>query len=409
MVSALADTPGRFLVTRWPWLSPVYLVLSAVIGLTLLVLFPFTLLLLPLWALIIGMLERRRTSLLGFLPQPTGHVTVDAVERPHWLSIRLTERATWREALALLLDLVMGIGALFILFFEFIGIAILVGIAQTGLNGPTEMQLTGQFRAVMTPQNWWATIPIGVVWLCLISYINALYAAAQASALRWLCGPRQQELDHNIQLLLRSRRGLAEASEAERRRIERNLHDGVQQELIALGARLGMVSLELEELDARGVDISDALHSAHAAQAQAERAITTLRDSVREIHPAVLTDHGLNAAIEELAERHPTPVTLNLAPSGSLPPVIETAAYYLVSEALTNITKHADPTTIEIHTHTSSRNFTITVTDDGNGGADAKFGRGLSGLRERAEALNGQFDVRSPTGGPTVLRMQIPR
>lgn len=408
VISALTTAPARFLIGRWPWLALIYLLFSGVVGLALLVLLPYTLLLLPLWGILIGMLERRRTSLLGFSRQSSGHVRVDAVERHHWLSIRITERATWREVLALVLDLVMGIGAVFIVFFEFIGIAVLVGAAATGLDGPREMQFIGPLRAVMTPQNWWVTIPIGLVWLCILAYLNAVYAGVQAAALRRLCGPRQQELAQTVRALIRSRRSLAEAAEAERRRIERNLHDGVQQELAVLGAQLGMVAFELEELDARGVDVSGALRSASAARVQSERVMVTLRDSVRAIHPAVLTDHGLNAALEELADRHPTPVTLHLAPSESLPPVIETAAYYLVSEALTNITKHADSTAVDVDTNLGPTTFTITVTDDGCGGAESRTGHGLAGLHERAEALSGQFDIDSPAGGPTVLRMEIP-
>lgn len=408
VTSALRSAPWRFLTSTWPWRALIYLVISAALGTALLLLSIFTVLLLPIWALAIGALERRRTRLLGFTLQATGHVRVDGEERHHWLGIRLTEAATWREALALVIDLVMGIGALFVLFFEFVSIAVLVGTAQAGLNGPTDQQFIGELRAVMTPDNWWLTIPIGLVWLGILAYLNATLAAVQASALRLLCGPRQGELDQSIQRLLRSRRALAEAAEAERRRIERDLHDGVQQELIVLGARLGMISFELEEAAARGANLSDALRAADAAQLQAERAMATLRDTVRGIHPAVLTDHGLSAALEELAERHPAPVTLDLRHGTRLPPVVETTAYYLASEALNNITKHVTPTTIQIRTTLDADNFIITVTDNGSGGAQERTGTGITGLRERAEALDGQLLLDSPIGGPTVLRMQLP-
>lgn len=408
VTGALRSAPWRFLTSTWPWRALIYLVISAVLGATLFLLLIFTLLLLPIWALAIGALERRRTRLLGFPSQATGHVRVDGEERHYWLSIRLTEAATWREALALVIDLVMGIGALFVLFFEFVSVAVLVGAAQAGFNGPTDQQFIGELRAVMTPDNWWLTIPIGLVWLCILAYLNSALAAVQASALRLLCGPRQGELDQSVQRLLRSRRALAEASEAERRRIERDLHDGVQQELIVLAARLGMINLELEEAAARGADLSDALRAANIAQLQAERAMATLRDTVRGIHPAVLTDHGLNAALQELAERHPTLVTLDLEDGTRLPPVVETTAYYLASEALNNITKHVKPTAIQIRTTLDAGTFTIAVTDNGSGGAQEQTGTGIRGLRERAEALNGQLHLDSPIGGPTVLRMQLP-
>lgn len=408
VTSALRGAPWRFLASTWPWRALIYLVISAVLGATLLLLSIFTLLLLPIWALAIGALERRRTRLLGNTPQATGHVRVDGEERHHWLSIRLSEPATWREALALIIDLVMGLGALFVLFLEFVSIAVLVGTAQAGLNGPTNQQFIGELRAVMTPDNWWLTIPIGLVWSGILAYLNSALAAVQASALRLICRPRQGELDQSIQRLLRSRRALAEASEAERRRIERDLHDGVQQELIVLGARLGMINVELEEAAARGADLADALRAADAAQLQAERAMATLRNTVRGIHPAVLTDHGLTAALEELAERNPAPVTLDLGHGTRLPPVVETTAYYLASEALNNITKHVKPTTIQIRTTLDADTFTIAITDNGAGGAHERPGSGIKGLRERAEALDGQLHLDSPIGGPTVLRMQLP-
>ncbi|HBX81533.1 MAG: histidine kinase [Propionibacteriaceae bacterium] len=408
VTTALARAPWRFLTSRWPWLSLIYLVISAALGIVLLPLLIFTFLILPLWALGIGGLERHRTRLLGFASQASGHIPVDELERHHWLGIRLTEAATWRETLALLVDLVLGLAALVILFFQGIGIAVLVGAAGAGLNGPTDIQVIGGVHAVMTPANWWLTLPIGLGWLCLLAYLNATLAAVQASALRLLCGPHPQELDEKLQRVLRSRRTLAEASEAERRRIERDLHDGVQQELIVLGARLGMINLELDEVAGRGIDLADAQRAVEAAQTQAERAMSTLRNTVRGIHPAVLTDLGLSAALEELAERHPTPVALTLEHNTRLPAVVETTAYYLACEALTNASKHATPTTIHLRTMLKDNTFSITVTDDGAGGAEEMAGVGLRGLRDRAEALNGHLQLTSPVGGPTELRLELP-
>lgn len=408
VTSALKGAPWRFLLSRWPWLSLGYLAISAALGIGLLLLLVFALLLLPLWALAVGALERRRARLLGYPLQPTGHVRVDGEERHHWLGIRLTEAATWREALALLIDLVAGMGVFVLLAVEVAGVALLAAIAVAGLRGPTELQLIGDLSAVITPANWWPAIPIGLVGLCVLAYLNAALATAQAAALRPLCGPRQHELDQNVQRLLRSRRSVAEAAEAERRRIERDLHDGAQQQLIVLGARLGMVTLELEDLASRGVELSGALGAVDAAQAQAERAMAALRDTVRGIHPSVLTDHGLGAALEELAERHPASVTLDLAPDAQLPPVVETTTYYLVSEALTNVARHATATAVGVRTRLVDGAFVVTVSDDGSGGARERPGAGLSGLRERAEALNGRFRLDSPPGGPTVLRMELP-
>lgn len=405
---AMQRPPWRFLAGRWPWLALLYLVLSAVIAIALVPIVVLTFLILPLWALAVGALERRRTRLLGFPRQQSGHAIIPEQERHHWINIRLTEPATWREVLALIVDLVFGGVAVVVLFFDTAVILVLVMVAHAGITGPTQMQLIGDAQTVVTPANWWPVLPIGAVLLCGLGYVHTLLAIAQASLLRVLCGPRQRELDQNLERILRSRRTLVDSFEVERRRIERDLHDGVQQELVALGAQLGMVSLEIEDLAARGTDTTAIARAVDAAQSQAEHAMATLRDTVHGIHPSVLTDHGLHAALEELAERSPIPADLHLAARARLPASVETAAYYLATEALSNVTKHTAATTIRIRTTASDEWFTIDITDDGAGGADESRGTGLRGLRERAEALNGQLEIESPVGGPSVLRMTVP-
>lgn len=400
--------PWRFLVSRWPWLALLYLATSAVIGLVLLPIALVAFLLLPLWALAIGAFERRRTRLLGFSTQQSGHAQVQESERHHWLSIRISEAATWREALAFLVDLVFGLTILAVLFFQGVTVVALGMVAYAGITGPTDTQFFGEAKGVMTPSNWWPVLLIALALFCLLAYVNSLLAVTQASLLRALCGPRRRELNQNVERLLRSRRALLESSEAERRRIERDLHDGVQQELIALGARLGMIGLEVDELATRGTDTTDLSRSVDEAQEQAEHAMATLRNTVRGIHPSVLTDHGLHTALEELAERCPTPVTLEMETGTSLPPTVETAAYYLAAEALNNVTKHTSATAVTIRTSIDDTGFAIQITDNGAGNADETNGTGLRGLRARAEALNGAFTVTSPVGGPTTLRMVLP-
>ncbi len=270
------------------------------------------------------------------------------------------------------------------------------------------MRLFGDVRVVVGPENWWPVIPIGLLMLCLFAYVNAILAAGQASLLRLLCGPRQRELARNVERLIQSRVALVEAFEAERRRIERDLHDGVQQELVTLAARLGMVSLELDDLAAEGTDTTLARGALDAAQGQAEHAMATLRDTVRGIHPAVLTDHGLGAALDELANRTPIPLDLDVAEFGRLPASVETAAYYLVTEAISNAAKHTAATRLTVRAGIEDGALTVTVTDNGHGGADESAGTGLRGLRERAETLGGRFDIISPDGGPTTLHTTLP-
>ncbi len=405
---AMMRAPWRFLFGRWPWRVLGYLLVSAALGILLAPLAIITLLLLPLWGIVIGGLERRRTRLLGFPSQESGHVALHRDQRHIWLAVRMTEGATWRETAALLFDLVVGWIALTVLFFEGLGLFLLVYVAVSGARGPTRLNLFADVWIVADPHTWWPIIPIGMIAVGLFIYVNAALAAGQASLLRVLCGPRHRALARNVERLLQSRVTLVEAFETERRRIERDLHDGVQQELVTLAVRLGMVSLELDDLAARGADAAPARGALDAAQSQAEHAMATLRDTVRGIHPAVLTDHGLRAALDELADRTPVALRLELADVGRLPASVETAAYYLVTEAITNAAKHTIATRVTVRASVEREMLSVVVTDDGHGGADARGGTGLRGLQERAESLGGRFTVVSPVGGPTTLHLAVP-
>ncbi len=400
--------PWRFLRGRWPWRTLVYLLTSAAIGFVLLPVTIVTLLILPLWAIVIGALERRRTSLVGFPRQASGHVPLTREQRHIWLAVRVNERATWRETAALLLDLVLGWIAIAVLFVQGLCLIVFVFVGVSGSRGPARINLFDDMWIIVGPNTWWPVIPIAFLAVCVFAYVNAVLAAGQASLLRVLCGPRQRELARNVERLLQSRAALVAAFEAERRRIERDLHDGAQQELVTLAARLGMVSLELDDLTAQGSDTALARDALDAAQGQAEHAMATLRDTVRGIHPAVLTDHGLGAALDELADRTPVPLSLNVAEFDRLPASVETAAYYLVTEAMSNAAKHTAATLLTVRVDVEDDSLRVSVTDNGLGGADEHTGTGLRGLRERAETLGGQFTLVSPVGGPTMLQMTLP-
>lgn len=405
---ALMRPPWRFLFGRWPWRALGYLLFSTAIGFVLLPVIVLTVLLLPLWGIVVGAIERRRTGILGFERQPSGHVALTRDQRHIWLSVRVSEAATWRETAALLVDVLLGWVAIAVLFFQGFALTALVAIGAMGATSEADVRFFSDFRVVVGPHNWWPVIPIGLVLVCVFAYINAILAAAQASLLRVLCGPRQRELARNVERLIQSRAALVAAFEAERRRIERDLHDGVQQELVTLAARLGMVSLELDDLAAQGIDTVLARSALDASQNQAEHAMATLRNTVRGIHPAVLTDHGLRAALNELADRTPVSLSLNITELDRLPASVETAAYYLVTEAISNAAKHTAATRLTVHAGVNVDGLNVVVTDNGHGGADENAGTGLRGLRERAETLGGRFDIVSPAGGPTTLHMALP-
>ncbi len=202
--------------------------------------------------------------------------------------------------------------------------------------------------------------------------------------------------------LATSRARIVEAADAERRRIERNLHDGAQQRLVSLALILREAESKLE----REPDTVRALLS--GAREELSLAIEELRELARGIHPAILTDRGLRVAVEGLARRAPMPVLLVDVPAGRLPQPIEEAAYYLVAEALTNSARHARADEVTVRVQSDNGHLAVEVADDGIGGGELRNGSGLCGLRDRFEALGGTLDVDSPPGDGTRVRGELP-
>lgn len=208
-------------------------------------------------------------------------------------------------------------------------------------------------------------------------------------------------LAKRIGVLESSRAGAVDAQEAKLRRIERDLHDGAQARLVALGINLGLAESKLDsEPD-----------EAHALVAEARRgvqeALGELRDLVRGIHPPVLTDRGLAAALGTLADRSPVPASVTVELDERPPPAMESTAYFVVAEALANAGKHAGATEVDVHVYRRDSLLLVDVRDDGRGGADPNGG-GLAGLRQRLEALDGSLLVVSPQGGPTLVHGELP-
>ena len=204
--------------------------------------------------------------------------------------------------------------------------------------------------------------------------------------------------------LAASRARLVEVGDAERRRLERNLHDGAQQRLVSVALQLGMVDARLAR-DAEGARAILA-----TAREDLGRGLDELRELARGIHPVVLTERGLGPALEGLVTRAPVPVEIEEIPEGRLAPNVEAAAYYLVAEALTNVAKYAQAShaTVSVRAVDGTGGATVTVGDDGVGGADPTRGSGLRGLAARIEALNGRLEVDSPPGGGTRIAAAIP-
>jgi signal transduction histidine kinase len=195
---------------------------------------------------------------------------------------------------------------------------------------------------------------------------------------------------------------IVEAADAERRRIERDLHDGAQQRLVALSLKLGMARLRLNGSDD---GLAELIAGAHE---ESKLALTELRDLARGIHPAVLTERGLAAALGDLAARSVVPVALRAVPDERLPPPIEATAYFVVAESLANVAKYAGARAAWVRVLVEGGELAVEIGDDGAGGADPRNGTGLRGLSDRVGALDGRLVVQSPPGQGTVVRALLP-
>jgi signal transduction histidine kinase len=202
--------------------------------------------------------------------------------------------------------------------------------------------------------------------------------------------------------LAASRARLVEAADEARRRIERDLHDGAQQRLVAAALELTILDRRLDR------DAESARSVLDRAREHLDQGLVELRDLARGIHPAVLTERGLEAAVIALVQRAPVPVELDVAVPERLDAGIEAAAYFVVSEALTNVAKYAGADTANVHVRSSGGSLVVTIADDGIGGAELARGSGLSGLADRVQAVGGLLDVASPPGEGTRLTAQLP-
>jgi signal transduction histidine kinase len=227
-------------------------------------------------------------------------------------------------------------------------------------------------------------------------------ALADAALARILLGPHA-DLAARVAELETSRDRVVDAAEAERRRIERDLHDGAQQRLVALAMELGRAKAKFSD------DVDAAAHLVDRAHNEAKAALTELRDLVRGVHPPVLTDRGLDAALSGLAARCPVPVAVQVDVPVRPRPAVEAVAYFVVAEALTNVAKHSRASSVKVvvEGYGYPGTLNVMISDDGVGGADAD-GSGLAGLADRVAGVDGRLTVESPSGGPTIIAAVLP-
>ena len=318
---------------------------------------------------------------------------------PRWRMF--TERATWAE---------IGYGLLR-LPFSAVAVTLSIGVWAAGLaalalpaygsdlpsGGPT---IGGDvYRG---PVTLLASVIIGAALLLAAPQLTRGLEAADLAFSRRLLGPRR-DLAARVTELERSRERVVDAAEAERRRIERDLHDGAQQRLVSLAMELGRAQAKFAD------DPDGARVLVDQAHTQAKEALIELRNLVRGVHPPVLTDRGLDAALSGLAALCPVPVDVHVDVPVRPRAAVEAVAYFMVAEVLTNVAKHsrASQAKVVVEGHGFPGTLTVMVTDDGIGGADVRS-PGLSGLADRVSGVDGRLSVESPVGGPTIIAAELP-
>jgi signal transduction histidine kinase len=402
-LESLTLPPTKFLTSSWPWRSLLYLSSGGLFGvltgavlfgllafgvvLTLLVVGVAGFLAFALSGVLVARVERWRLRLVDTVALGDPHRPVVQPGLRAWVTARLREPVTWRELgyTIVLTSILTWLDSVVVAFAVWAVTALLCGPLYIH-DSPLSLTLTGSLAGLV----------LGVVAL----YPLTAWAGARAAMTRAILAPRNDD-DPQLVELTRSRARLVDAFEVERRRIERDLHDGAQQRLVALSMQLGLARLELPD----GSPAADPVRRAHDL---AKEALAELRELIRGVHPKILTDRGLAAAVREVSDRAPLPVDVDIALPARLPQAVEVTAYFVVVEALANVAKHSGAGRARVVASVAFDRLTVQVRDDGRGGADPARGTGLAGLVDRVAAVGGTVALASPRGGPTVVHVELP-
>ncbi|WP_328313300.1 sensor domain-containing protein [Streptomyces sp. NBC_00442] len=318
----------------------------------------------------------------------------------------LRDPATWHDLRWMLVDMTAGVFTailppvllLYVAYGWVLALGVWRPIADAGGDWFLFIHITGQSSA-------YAAAALGTALFVLGLFVNPALLRGHFQLARALLSPsREARLAQRVDRLTETRHDALDTSAAELRRIERDLHDGAQARLVAMGMNLGTIEALVEK------DPAQAKKLLALARASSAEALTELRDLVRGIHPPVLAERGLADAVRALALRLPVPteVTVDLPERARAEAPVESAAYFAVSELLTNAVKHAAADSIWVDLSYGAGALRVSVGDDGRGGARAGAGGGLSGVERRLGTFDGVLAVSSPAGGPTLVNMEIP-
>lgn len=415
---AMVQPPRRFLLSRWPWLSLAYLLSGVGVGVvigacfsliviamtvmvqqivltrlspqTVLALFGVIVLLcvFVLCGLGLARVERFRIRMVDAEPIDRPRNRTGQTDPRVWAITRLRDPLTWQE---------IGYAVVCTILCLLDGVVLAVFVA------PFVMAVLSIIDIIIG-SNVLESLAVAVISLVLVpffAYLVTAWAGARAAISRAVLAPKESELGRRLTEVTTSRARLVDAFESERRRIERDLHDGTQQRLVALSVELGLARMDVPEG-------SEAAGRLAQAQEQARLALVELRELVRGVYPQVLVERGLATALSDLASRSPVAVDTRLSTEDRYPPPVETAIYFAVAEALTNVAKHARAGLATVSLDWRTGRLIAEVTDDGMGGADPNVGSGMLGLADRLAVVDGRMYVSSPSGGPTVVRFEVP-
>lgn len=355
------------------------------------------------WTRIITTVERSRFAALHGVELPDGVPPLPEGSVWRRFKAAVTTKARWKLVGYCLVRVPIAVPIAVVTVASWVWSLALIGLPLYRTALPDDTAHFGLFDTDSLP----ATLLLGVVGLvglaAIAPWVTITAGRLDVAVARWFLAPGPDvELEAKVVRAETGRAAAVDAAEAERRRIERDLHDGAQQRLVALAMDLGAAR---ERLD---TDPESAKALVAEAHEEAKAALREIRDLVRGIHPVILEDRGLDAALSAVVARSPVPVRLDVQITERPSPAVESAAYFVVSEALANVARHARAERADVGIVRSGDRLIVEVRDDGIGGADPNGGTGLAGLAERVVGMGGTMDLLSPAGGPTTLLVELP-